>query len=88
MYVCMTRRENAFPSFPARASDFHVSRFTLHVTKSIVTCKVKKHELRASGLETQLPCLACMQASEKRLSPLRRIKRASAGLELTVGDNQ
>ena len=28
MYVCMTRRENAFPSFPARASDFHVPRFT------------------------------------------------------------
>ena len=47
MYVCMTRRENAFPSFPARASDFHVPRFTLHVTKSIVPCKVKKHELRA-----------------------------------------
>ena len=47
MYVCMTRRENAFPSFPARANDFHVTRFTLHVTKSIVTCKVKKHELRA-----------------------------------------
>jgi len=41
MYVCMTGRENAFPSFPARASDFHVPRFTLHVTKSIVTCKVK-----------------------------------------------
>ena len=43
----MTGRENAFASFPARASDFHVPRFTLHVTKSIVTCKVKKHELRA-----------------------------------------
>ena len=60
MYVCMTRRENAFPSFPARASDFHVPRFTLNVTKSIVTCKVKK---------TRAESKATSQAVSKHNSP-------------------